>query len=293
MRTELVDLANVKTIDFDEDPTNDLVLPLHSKLLLRTMFPLMQAGGAGTPSLRPRGAMGLFYGPSGSGKTFAAERIAELRRQPLLKLFERDFTRDLLFDRERPSHSLEHWSSLAVRWSALILVTDVDIILRSRDTDAGRLFDFLSFMNHYKGDLIITSSRPGLLDEAVRSKVTFSLRYEPLTRDGRARIWSTLLANLSRVDRRLVLDEAADFFRDQRLDDDLSGHEMRNVLTIALSAMCSDSPPAPPTTTHAEDDGTSSSIRLERRHLQMAFEATRSGHQYFAMLERGEDGKDE
>jgi len=92
---------------------------------------------------------------------------------------------------------------------------------------------FLRVLEYYDGILVLTSNRVGTFDEAFKSRIQLSLRYENLTLQQRHQIWENFIERLETFHnievnfeelRRHVQDLAAY---------NMNGRQIRNAITTA------------------------------------------------------------
>ena len=86
---------------------------------------------------------------------------------------------------------------LAERWGAILLLEDVDSFLErggSKESSLQAIFSkAIHAIENYSGILFLTTRRVGLLDEAVISRIDYTVRYNPLSPSAREYIWRTTL----------------------------------------------------------------------------------------------------
>lgn len=59
---------------------------------------------------------------------------------------------------------------------------------------------FLRVLEYYDGILILTSNRVGIFDEAFRSRIQLTLRYENLSQEKRHKIWENFIRRLEKFE---------------------------------------------------------------------------------------------
>jgi ATP-dependent Clp protease ATP-binding subunit ClpA len=95
----------------------------------------------------------------------------------------------------------------------------------------------VNFSQLYLGILILTSNRVGIFDEAFKSRIQLSLRYQNLDRTQRLEIWRNFISRLERlaadidgleIDAKDILDHI-----DKLATPELNGREIRNAISTA------------------------------------------------------------
>ena len=135
----------------------------------------------------------LLHGGPGTGKTFTATCIAEKNRRPLLLGFIE--VGGSIADLEQ---SLNQSFQLAERWGAILLLEDVDAFLAQRrhGESSNLVATFtkaIQAIGKHSGVLFLTTCRVGVLDEAVLSRIDYTVRYEALSHHAHQQIWRMAL----------------------------------------------------------------------------------------------------
>jgi SpoVK/Ycf46/Vps4 family AAA+-type ATPase len=175
----------------------------------------------------------LLHGGPGTGKTFTATCIAEKIKRPLL-LGSVEIGRSIADVEQSLSQSFE----LAERWGAILLLEDVDSLLARRQ--AGQSSDLaatftkvIQAIDKCSGVLFLTTCRVGVLDEAILSRIDYTVQYKPLSNKTLNEFWNMAL-----------LDESEDPITLDILDnlkewEQLDGYEYlngRDIQAIVLTA---------------------------------------------------------
>ncbi|KAK0711878.1 P-loop containing nucleoside triphosphate hydrolase protein, partial [Lasiosphaeris hirsuta] len=134
-----------------------------------------------TQDFMRRGGCGLvilIQGAPGVGKTATASAVAQAYQKPLFSI---QFG-DLDF-RARKLAAFFRW---AERWDCIVLMDEIDVFLTQRDRYTGldsNIFVslLLRVLDEFSGILFLTSNRPGVLDEALSSRVHLNLCYPKLS----------------------------------------------------------------------------------------------------------------
>ncbi|KAI1423606.1 hypothetical protein F5Y12DRAFT_527704 [Xylaria sp. FL1777] len=129
-----------------------------------------------------RGLAVLLHGPPGVGKTATAEAIAYLYKKPLFPITSSDLGTDP-WDVEG---KLSEIFRLANLWDCILLLDEAETLLAQREKKDNNLQKsslvsvFLRTLEYYSGILFLTTNRPDVMDDAVKSRVQVSLQYPRL-----------------------------------------------------------------------------------------------------------------
>ncbi|KAI1742321.1 hypothetical protein F4680DRAFT_46464 [Xylaria scruposa] len=129
-----------------------------------------------------RGLAVLLHGPPGVGKTATAEAIAHFYKKPLFPITSSDLGTDP-WDVEA---KLSEIFRLANLWDCILLLDEAETLLAQREKKDNNLQKsslvsvFLRTLEYYSGILFLTTNRPDVMDDAVKSRVQVSLQYPRL-----------------------------------------------------------------------------------------------------------------
>ncbi|KAI0875095.1 hypothetical protein GGS24DRAFT_310015 [Hypoxylon argillaceum] len=129
-----------------------------------------------------RGLAVLLHGPPGVGKTATAEAIAHFYKKPLFPITSNDLGTDP-WDVEA---KLSEMFRLADLWDCILLLDEAETLLAQREKkdnnhqQSSLVSVFLRTLEYYSGILFLTTNRPDVMDEAVKSRVQVSLQYPRL-----------------------------------------------------------------------------------------------------------------
>ncbi|KAL6875885.1 hypothetical protein HDV57DRAFT_502381 [Trichoderma longibrachiatum] len=164
-----------------------------------------------------KGIVILLFGVPGVGKTATAEAVAQKFEKPLFPIT----CGDLGFTPESVESSLSEIFRLAHLWDCVLLLDEADVFITQRDRkDLERnalVSVFLRMLEYYNGILFLTTNRPGVLDEAVKSRVHLNLHYNFLTEEQVVAIFKLNIARLKEIEEqaakapghnKLYIDEA-------------------------------------------------------------------------------------
>ncbi|KAL6861984.1 hypothetical protein J3F83DRAFT_746348 [Trichoderma novae-zelandiae] len=164
-----------------------------------------------------KGIVILLFGVPGVGKTATAEAVAQKFEKPLFPIT----CGDLGFTPESVETSLSEIFRLAHLWDCVLLLDEADVFITQRDRkDLERnalVSVFLRMLEYYNGILFLTTNRPGVLDEAVKSRVHLNLHYNFLTEEQVVAIFKLNITRLKEIEEqagqapghsKLYIDEA-------------------------------------------------------------------------------------
>ncbi|KAI1173932.1 hypothetical protein F4777DRAFT_417633 [Nemania sp. FL0916] len=129
-----------------------------------------------------RGLAVLLHGPPGVGKTATAEAVAHFYKKPLFPIT----SGDLGTDPWEVEAKLSEIFRLADLWDCILLLDEAETLLAQREKKDSNLSKsslvsvFLRTLEYYSGILFLTTNRPDVMDEAVKSRVQVSLQYPRL-----------------------------------------------------------------------------------------------------------------
>jgi hypothetical protein len=245
----------LEPIRFSEDIFERLVLPDDRKRLIRALVKhtsshqdsTEDAATQGKPRFRDlvkgkgEGTVFLLYGPPGVGKTLTAEAVAEVLKRPLysLSMGTLGTTAD---DLER---RLKEILTLSAKWNAIILLDEADSFLEKRSSASAlernaMVSVMLQLVEYFTGILFLTSNRMDSLDPAFQTRITLSLPYHDLNKEGRQKIWENFLHGSGVLEQ---VDEASSSPSSSLSPIDtaelakhpLNGREIKNALRLALA----------------------------------------------------------
>lgn len=115
---------------------------------------------------------------------------------------------------------LSHISQLAYHWKALVLMDEADVFVQARSIDShqnARVSVFLRKLEYNQGIMF-------LFDDAIQSRITLAVRYEPLSLATRKQVWASFL-------KKAVTANGAAKYNPEDLDGlarkDLNGRQVR------------------------------------------------------------------
>ena len=144
------------------------------------------------------GVVVLLQGPPGVGKTYTAEAIAEDTKRALYPITPAELGSNL-------SHIDKNLNTILNRgrkWGCILLLDEADVYFMPRGADDLQrnciVSSFLRQIEYYTGIVFLTTNRIVGLDEAIVSRVTIPLVYQPLNRLATGRLWETYCKNVKR-----------------------------------------------------------------------------------------------
>ena len=145
-------------------------------------------------ALRRRGHGTLcFHGMPGTGKTALAEHIAQALQRPLMIRQASDLSSKYVGETEQ---NMARMFEEASTEEAVLLLDEADSFLRSRrraerNYEVTEVNEMLQGMERFAGVFICTTNLFDELDEAALRRFTFKIRFHPLTREQRVRMFVT------------------------------------------------------------------------------------------------------
>jgi SpoVK/Ycf46/Vps4 family AAA+-type ATPase len=174
----------------------------------------------------------LLHGGPGTGKKHTAESVAEIAKKPLYRVT----CGDLGTKAEVVEQNLESALHLARLWACVVLLDEADIFLeqtRLGDLERNALASvFLRMLKSYNGIVILTTSRVGTFNEAIRSQIQLALHYPALNPYQRSMIWRNLIDQLVFSSDDLDISDLSEH-AESLGNEDLNGRQIKNVLTNA------------------------------------------------------------
>ncbi|KAK0639831.1 P-loop containing nucleoside triphosphate hydrolase protein [Cercophora newfieldiana] len=244
----------ISDVNWNKQAFRSLVIDEGTKELVQALVTNQVAQEQGTDLIdgKGNGLIMLLHGSPGTGKTYTAEGVAEMAEKPLFRVT----CGDIGTKPEDVEKYLESALHLGKSWGCVVLLDEADVFLEQRtltDLDRNALVSvFLRVLEYYEGILILTSNRVGTFDEAFKSRIQLSLRYENLSKPQRHKIWKNFLSRLKDMDkdtsakvtepgsrkRKLAEPTGIDFddiecYFEELAAYELNGRQIRNAITTA------------------------------------------------------------
>ncbi|KAF2233389.1 P-loop containing nucleoside triphosphate hydrolase protein [Viridothelium virens] len=185
----------------------------------------------------------LLHGPPGVGKTLTAECVAEYTERPLLPLTGGDIGSTAI----EVERNLRKYLRRGQDWNAVVLLDEAHVYLSARDFSNSIEHNsvvsvFLREVEYYRGILFLTTNRVGNFDEAITSRIHFSLHFNKFTPASRKQIWKNNLRKLGKERRDVKVDyNVTKYIDNELLNLDWNGREIRNAFQTAVSLALFDS----------------------------------------------------
>ncbi|KAF2999956.1 hypothetical protein E8E14_003520 [Neopestalotiopsis sp. 37M] len=238
-------VASIQDVDWNENAFELLVLEQGTKDLVEAVVTNRILAGEQTDVIQGKGN-GLFlllHGGPGTGKTLTAESVAEVAKRPLYRVTCGDI-----------GTKAEEVEKI---WECVVLLDEADVFLEQRELQQlernALVSVFLRVLEYYDGILILTSNRVGTFDEAFKSRIQLSLRYNNLSMNQRRKIWENFIERLEILARsneraqddsmndpetRRSFDVGIDTtgmrkYLDELARHELNGREIRNAISTA------------------------------------------------------------
>ncbi|MCJ1391233.1 hypothetical protein MMC18_004095 [Xylographa bjoerkii] len=155
-----------------------------------------------------KGLVILLHGAPGVGKTFTAESVAAANGKPLFQIT----CGDLGLTPREVEKTLKEIFQFAQLWNCVLLLDECDIFLAQRSKNEIKrnslVSVFLRVLEFYTGVLFLTTNRVGVLDDAIKSRITWIAYYPPLDQHQTKKIWKLNIKLLEERNKRLQVDKA-------------------------------------------------------------------------------------
>jgi len=139
------------------------------------------------------GCIFLLHGPPGTGKTLTCESVSELMKHPLYSITSGELGTNVDMLEKKLVQILE----IAEKWNAVVLIDEADVFMEKRTTEDiqrnAMVGVFLRLLERYDGVMFLTTNRENTIDEAFKSRISVSLKYDYLTKEQKIAIWKNLL----------------------------------------------------------------------------------------------------
>ena len=200
----------------------------------------------------------LFSGPSGTGKTLLAQALARHAQRPLLSVSAAD-----LPERDGVERVLRDLFAEAALRGAVVLIDECQALFGKGDPRRATAFQAIE---SFEGILLLTTSAPDSLDEALERRIVFHLPMEAPGPEARRQIWEVHLPPDVALGDDVDLDALATRY-------DFTGGTIKNAVMMAVAEAVSRAPgspgsPATPVVTGAMlEDGCRSQLRYALESL--------------------------
>jgi nucleoside-triphosphatase THEP1 len=183
----------VDEITFDENAFDYLVLDSDLKMMIKSMILNYNNCFKDIITGKSGGCIFLLHGPPGTGKTLTCESVSELMKRPLYSITSGELGTNVDMLEKKLVQILE----IAEKWNAVVLIDEADVFMEKRTTEDiqrnAMVGVFLRLLERYDGVMFLTTNRENTIDEAFKSRISVSLKYDYLTKEQRNAIWINLL----------------------------------------------------------------------------------------------------
>jgi hypothetical protein len=237
-------LDSIYPVRWDKNIYNRLVLPDQLRDQLQTLILAQnsrrgvgQGTGAldGLPNVTGGGRNGLtvlLQGGPGTGKTLIARSMAEIGETPLYRVTCGDIEKNS----ESAENDLAFILGLSRTWNCMLILDGAQILLQESSIPSSKrdsiVSNIVEILDRYDGIVILVSSRVGVFDERIISRIQVPLHLANLNHISRKKIWQNIVDQLEEGGEHANVAEIR-----SRLDDlaakESNGHQIRNVLKTA------------------------------------------------------------
>ncbi|RGP81007.1 hypothetical protein FLONG3_796 [Fusarium longipes] len=183
-----IDVADIREVVWNEEAFDLLVMEPMTKELVQAVV---------TNHVDEVKNTDLIHG-KGNGLFILLHGVAEVTKKPLYRVT----CGDIGTKAEDVERYLETVCLLGKTWGCVVLLDEADVFLEQRtldNLDRNALVSvFLRVLEYYDGILILTSNRVGIFDEAFKSRIQLSLRYENLGESQRRQVWKNFINRLEK-----------------------------------------------------------------------------------------------
>ena len=183
----------IEEIQFDENAFDYLVLDSDLKMMIKSMILNYNNCFKDIITGKSGGCIFLLHGPPGTGKTLTCESVSELMKRPLYSITSGELGTNVDMLEKKLVQILE----IAEKWNAVVLIDEADVFMEKRTTEDiqrnAMVGVFLRLLERYDGVMFLTTNRENTIDEAFKSRISVSLKYDYLTKEQKMAIWANLL----------------------------------------------------------------------------------------------------
>ena len=220
-----VHTSNLKAYEYDSLLINKLILPTERKDLISILVAGADVQLEDIVRGKTGGIIVICTGPPGTGKTLTAEVFSELVKRPLYCVQ----CSQLGTNEEALEKELNIVLSRSVRWKAILLIDEADVYTHERGEDIQQnaiVGVFLRVLEHYRGVMFMTSNRDTIIDDAIMSRATASIKYDYPDTKELPEIWRVLSENYEVELTKAEVTELCKIFPK------ISGRSIKNLLRL-------------------------------------------------------------
>lgn len=219
---------NAEKYEYDENLVNKLVLDDDVKELVGFLVESVGVGMSDIIQGKSAGVIIAALGLPGIGKTLTGEVFSEKIKRPLYTVQASQLGVKL----EGLEDTLKLTLARANRWKAILTIDEADVYIRERGGDLIQnavVGTFLRVLEYYAGVLFMTSNRATIIDDAILSRCSAVIHYQPPTGEQQHDIWRILAAEFNH---KLNDNFIADIMK--KVGTDLTGREIKNLLKLSI-----------------------------------------------------------
>jgi SpoVK/Ycf46/Vps4 family AAA+-type ATPase len=161
----------------------------------------------------------LFYGAPGTGKTETVYQLARQTGRSIMTVNVPDIKSKWVGESEKNVHIIftQYFAQiLKCKGTPILLLNEADAIISRRlensDTSVGQMYNrvqniLLQELEDFQGILIATTNLENLFDPAFERRFLFKIHFSRPDADVRARLWQSVIPDLSSDDCRVLADE--------------------------------------------------------------------------------------
>jgi hypothetical protein len=217
-----VHIDDISDYNYDDKAFEKLYLPENAKQIIQKVFShSIQNLSGDIIDYKHGGLIIMAEGNPGTGKTSTAEVYSELNKKPLYVVQIDEIGTDL----KNVEENLNTIFKRVERWDAILLFDEIDILLSKRNENiqnSAIVGVFLRLMDYFRGIMFLTTNRLEVIDEAVLSRLTLSIKYPDITKEFRKKIWLSKLQDAA-----IKIDSV------EKLSDlNINGRQIRNMVRL-------------------------------------------------------------
>ena len=163
---------------------------------------------------------------------------------------------------------------------------------------------FLRVLDYYSGILFLTTNRPGVLDEAFKSRIHYNLNYPPLTKDQTLDIWALNIQRLRQIseqskgkypieiEHEKILHFAGVQFDESERVGRWNGRQIRNAFQVVRSLAYYDALSGADQTTKMGPNGPVRTVVIGTKYFKIMHDITEAFDNYMLEIFNGQTDSD-
>ena len=220
-------ISNLTLYNYNPEIRKNLVLPERHSNLIDTLLAKENEQFKDVIDGKSGGIVVLCQGRPGTGKTLTAEVYAESLQRPLYTVQ----CSQLGINSEALEENLLKVLARGRRWGAVMLLDEADVYVNNRGSDLVQnaiVGVFLRVLEYQSGVLFLTTNRGDMVDDAILSRCTARIVYEPPGIHGQYKIWKGLAeANGVELSKEVLQGIA-------NRNPEVTGRDIKNLLKLAI-----------------------------------------------------------